>query len=99
MRLIDLDYVFEVPVCVPRDDELSRLRAIVSRLKNAPAVTFKNRTAHDTGECRMFCCSNCGYGVNDIFLENEHDFLPNTGPLFKYCPWCRAEIRESENDA
>ena len=98
MRLIDLDFVFDVPVLVHGDDELSRLRAIVRRLENAPVLPLKNRTAHDTGECRLFCCSNCGYGVGDIFVENEHDFLPNTGPVFKYCPWCGAEITEAPSD-
>ena len=43
MRLVDLDYVFDVPVLVSGDDELSRLRAIVNRLKATPAFTLKGR--------------------------------------------------------
>ena len=43
MRLVDLDYVFDVPVLVNEDDELYHLRAIVNRLKATPAFTFKGR--------------------------------------------------------
>lgn len=45
---------------------------------------------HNTGNTRIFECSECGYGFSDIFLTNERDYPidPN------YCPNCGADMRE-----
>lgn len=45
---------------------------------------------HNTGNARIFECSECGYGFSDIFLTNERDYPidPN------YCPNCGADMRE-----
>ena len=89
MRLIDLDRVFDVPILVHGNDELSRLRAIVRRIESAPTFSINVKHGHDTGKCRIFHCSICGYGFNDIFLDNEKDYPidPN------YCPNCGAYMR------
>ena len=48
----------------------------------------------DTGKCRLFHCAKCGYGVNDIYIENEHEHLRDNAPLFKFCPWCGRKVKE-----
>ena len=53
-------------------------------------------STHDTGKCRLFHCAKCGYGVNDIFLDNEHDHLRDKGPLFNFCPWCGRTVHTEE---
>ena len=30
---------------------------------------------HDTGRCRIFECSECGYGVNGIYQKDEENYL------------------------
>ena len=35
-----------------------------------------------------------GYGVNDIYIENENKHLRDNAPLFKFCPWCGREVKE-----
>ena len=80
--------------CQRCDDEaacLQRLKEVLADHLIENGVTIPVRSK-DTGECRMFCCSRCGYGVNDIFVENEGDHLPDKGPIFNYCPWCGAKI-------
>lgn len=44
---------------------------------------------YDTGECNMFKCSVCGYGVDDIYEEDETNY-----PVwsFNYCPNCGAKM-------
>lgn len=46
---------------------------------------------HNTGNARIFECSECGYGFSDIFLTNERDYPidPN------YCPNCGARMEKS----
>lgn len=48
---------------------------------------YKNTSA------RIFLCSECGYGFDDIYLCNEEDYPiePN------YCPYCGAKMDEVEN--
>ena len=42
-----------------------------------------------TAESRLFHCEKCGYGIDDIFLSNEHDFdvYPH------YCPNCGRKVK------
>ena len=44
------------------------------------------------GDARIFSCSECGYGFNDIYLCNESDYPiePN------YCPNCGAKMDGEE---
>ena len=50
---------------------------------------------YDTGRCRIFHCSICGYGVNDIFQEDEHNYPVGE---FNYCPNCGADMGKSKED-
>lgn len=45
---------------------------------------------YDTGRCRIFHCSVCGYGVNDIFQEDEQNYPVGE---FNYCPNCGAKMK------
>lgn len=50
---------------------------------------LKEHETADTGKARIFQCEKCGYGVDDIYLTNEHDFdiyphfCPNCGKVVK----------------
>ena len=48
---------------------------------------------HDTGRCRIFECSECGYGVNDIYQKDEENYPVGE---FNYCPHCGAKIGEGK---
>ena len=63
---------------------------------------FKNKAdykevkhGYDTGECNIFKCSVCGYGVDDIYEDDETNY-----PVwsFNYCPHCGAYVRGNEDD-
>lgn len=45
---------------------------------------LKEKETSNTGKARIFQCEKCGYGFDDIFLTDEHnyDIEPN------YCPNC-----------
>lgn len=58
--------------------------------EQAIAVTLGSGTCHDTGESRVFHCSECGFGIEDAYVEDERAYPPEGFPRF--CPWCGAEV-------
>lgn len=44
---------------------------------------------YNTGRCCIFHCSECGYGVSDIFQEDELNYPVGE---FNYCPNCGARM-------
>ena len=52
------------------------------------------RTCRNTGECRWFCCSECGFGFGDIYINNEGKYDAENQPRF--CPNCGARIEVIE---
>lgn len=52
---------------------------------------YFERTCHDTGECRWFCCSECGFGFSDIYVNKEREFGVDVS-FPKYCPNCGAKV-------
>lgn len=111
MRLIDADALYKL--C--KEDLYSRfahnhnLSSIVcaaldyfmGKIKSMPTIEAEPvKHGFDTGDCRLFCCSECGYGVNDIFVEDERRHLLDIGPIFRYCPNCGAKMdwEVTEND-
>ena len=44
----------------------------------------------NTGKCRIFQCSVCGYGMDDVYLNDEgkYDMTP------KYCPNCGGKVHK-----
>jgi ribosomal protein S27AE len=51
---------------------------------------LKEQETTSTTESRIFHCKKCGYGIDDIFLSNEHDF--DIYPHF--CPNCGRSVIE-----
>jgi len=49
---------------------------------------LKEQKTTSTGKTRIFECEKCGYGIDDIYLSNEHDFdvYPH------YCPNCGRKV-------
>lgn len=69
----------------PYDDENS-----CSVYLNQDALDLlEEQETHDTRESRVFQCEKCGYGIEDIFLNNEYDY-PIT-PV--YCPNCGRRVK------
>lgn len=61
--------------------------------KNADVV--ERKVCHNTGESRVFRCSNCGYGVDDIFEDKDAPvYLFERFEYWHYCPNCGADMRE-----
>lgn len=50
--------------------------------------------AYNTGNQRIFECSNCGYGIFDIYISDEGKYPIEP----KYCPNCGAKILTFEVD-
>ena len=50
---------------------------------------LKEQETKSTVESRLFHCEKCGYGIDDIYLSNEHDFdvYPH------YCPNCGRKVK------
>ena len=53
-------------------------------------MTMGRGECHDTGESRVFHCSECGFGIEDAYVEDERAYPPEGFPRF--CPWCGAEV-------
>lgn len=53
-------------------------------------------TCHDTGEERVFCCSECGFGFSDVYLSDEDYLLDDDGeqiePWPPFCPNCGRKV-------
>lgn len=63
---------------------------------NQTCLAFKNkadvvevRHGEDTGKCRIFQCSICGYGVDDIYQADEWNYPVGE---FNFCPNCGAKM-------
>jgi predicted RNA-binding Zn-ribbon protein involved in translation (DUF1610 family) len=50
---------------------------------------LKDQETTSTGKTRTFQCEKCGYGIDDIYLSNEHDF--DVYPHF--CPNCGRSVK------
>ena len=53
---------------------------------------LKEQETHDTRKSRIFQCEKCGYGIDDIFLNDESNY-PIT-PV--YCPNCGRLVKCDE---
>jgi len=60
----------------------------MKRIDNAIAL-LKEQETTSTGKTRIFQCEKCGYGFDDIYLSNEHDF--DVYPRF--CPNCGRSVK------
>lgn len=50
---------------------------------------LKEQETEDTGSCRVFQCKKCGFGIDNIFLNDEEKYqiVP------KYCPNCGRSVK------
>ena len=60
--------------------------------EQAVAATLGRGECKNTGECRWFCCSECGFGFSDIFINYERRFDAEHQPNF--CPNCGRRVSE-----
>jgi len=47
-------------------------------------------TCHDMGCCRWFRCSACGFGIEDMYVNDEDEYTPAEQP--RYCPNCGRKV-------
>ena len=74
---------------------------IAGAIGDIPAADVVERKAcHDTEESRIFRCSECGYGVNDIFEDKDAPvYLFERFEHWRFCPCCGAQIKEAPTNA
>lgn len=47
-------------------------------------------TCHDILGARWFHCSECGFGIVDMYINDEEEYDPEKCP--RYCPWCGRKV-------
>ena len=86
-----------------RDGSFSKLTAYHLTPEQAIAATLgscncsnnctnseRTGTCYDTGESRIFHCSECDLGLDDVFIDDEERYTFADFPRF--CPFCGAEV-------
>lgn len=69
--------------------DLDPAQAIAATLGDADATGARQGdagTCHDMGGCRWFRCSACGFGIEDMYVNDEDEYPPEEQP--KHCPNC-----------
>lgn len=85
---IDRETAIEAIISEPTDAHYPSW--YTERIKQIPAADVAQVVhGYNTGRCRIFNCSECGYGVDDIFQEDEHNYSVEE---FNYCPNCGARM-------
>lgn len=64
------------------------VRVEMSRETAMSLIKEMEQETADTGNCRVFQCKKCGYGINDIFVneEGKYPIVP------RYCPNCGRKV-------
>lgn len=52
---------------------------------------LKEYETTDTNDLRVFHCQKCGYGIEDIFISEEHNY----SLVPKFCPNCGRKVGEA----
>lgn len=73
---------------------------VLNDVEDFPAADVRENTRGKcTDEARYFFCSECGYGVQDVFEGNYSDknevLLFERGKGWNFCPNCGAMMEES----
>ncbi len=77
--------------------ELKALGIDILLLTNTTADVVERKTCYDTEESRIFRCSECGYGVDDIFEDMDAPVhLFERFENWRFCPCCGAQIKEAD---
>lgn len=58
--------------------------------------TRAERTCHDTGKSRVFQCSECGFGLWDVYMDDESEWDVSFCDFPPYCPKCGARVERGE---
>lgn len=65
-------------------------------LSFASAMNAERETCHDTGDERIFHCSECGFGFSDVYLSDEDYLWDDDGELIEpwppFCPNCGRKV-------
>lgn len=65
---------------------------LLSDVLAADALTLlKEQETTDTNDLRVFHCKKCGYGIEDIFISDEHNY----SLVPKFCPNCGRRVGEA----
>ena len=64
-----------------------------SRIELDDIEAVPERNGYDTGASRWFHCSECGYGVFDVYLDDEQKYDLE----YHYCPNCGAKMKGAED--
>ena len=91
---------FEVPepdgtflLTAAHQDDLTPEQAIAATLGDADATPTRQvdaGTCRDIGGCRWFRCSACGFGIEDMYVNDEDEYPPADQP--RYCPNCGRKV-------
>lgn len=86
--------------CASSDETEAALNAAIDEIKAIPAADVRPVVRGKcTDEARYFFCSECGYGVQDVFEGNYSDknevLLFERGKGWNFCPNCGAMMEES----
>ena len=81
-------------MCVNLDiQKIATHKSDFSDLDELPSVQERKK-GYDTGLSRWFHCSECGYGVNDVYLDDEHNYDLE----YHYCPNCGCAMTEGAEE-
>lgn len=77
------------------NNQSERIRNQRMNLKEMQAA-LERRTCHDLGDERVFHCSECGFGLSDVYLSDEDYLLDDEGeemePWPPFCPNCGRRV-------
>ena len=69
--------------------ELTNAVELIHKKNERIEKLLKEQVTTSTNESRIFHCEKCGYGIDDIFLSDEHNY--QIEPHF--CPNCGRSVK------
>lgn len=79
------------------NNQIKRIRNQRKQLRELQAALMRE-TCHDTGDERVFCCSECGFGLRDVYFSDEDYLYDDCGeriePWPPFCPNCGRRVVE-----
>ncbi len=95
-RFVRLDIIEDAITMLKEQEdlgaELTNAVDLIHKKNDRIKELLKEQETYDTGESRIFQCEKCGYGIEDIFINNEHDY-----PIIPvYCPNCGRLVKQYE---
>lgn len=90
---------YEARMALQREynNQCERIRNQRKNLTEMQAA-LERKTCHDLGDERVFHCSECGFGLSDVYLSDEDYLLDDKGEEMKpwppFCPNCGRKVVE-----